>query len=125
MNPYQLARAATGKNTIVEATMDPQIDYYESFFIKRNWPYNLAIPINSPWHNPRPAAQQGHFTVHGLDRRPLNEQVDDSVVRCVDIPAEAAVYGVRHLTSMFGFDRFTIFRDFDSLGKDICDRVNL
>ena len=66
----------------------------QAFLLKRIGPMKKLCRSTPRWRNPRVAAQQGHFSVHGLDRRPLEEQVDESILRSVTIPAIAAVYGV-------------------------------
>jgi hypothetical protein len=121
LNPFRLSRSARGENALWDPTTDARCDYFESFFVKRDWPYERPVPIYSPWHNPRIAAQQAMFTFHGIDKRPLDVQLgsDNDILRRVDLEPAAAVYAVKHLSTFLGLNSFLIFRDLDSLGSDI------
>ena len=71
LNPYKLARRATGKNVLWSPGNGSDTDYFSRFFGCRDWSFHRPVPMYSPWENPRIAAQQGIFTVHGLCREPL------------------------------------------------------
>jgi len=125
LNPYKLAEESKGRNVLWDPTLDGLDDYFSVFIgnshvstgPEDNHRFNVPIPILSPWRDERVAAQQGVFTCHGRDVRPLNEQVNSRVVRPVRISHEAAIHGVRFLREIGGLDRFTMFRDKDSLGE--------
>ncbi len=121
LNPYRLSRLARGENALLDPTKDRRHDYFDSFFINHSWPFRLPVPVYIPWKNPRITAQRAMFTVQGLDIKPLNRLLNDSdeILRAIDISAEAAVYGVRHLMNFIGLNSFSIFQDLDSLGDEI------
>jgi hypothetical protein len=121
LNPYRLSRLARKENALWDPTKDRRYDYFESFFVNHNWEFDLPVPLYVPWKDRRIAAQRAMFTVQGLDTRPLNIQLgaDSDALRFVDLPPEAAVYGVRHLMSFLGLNTFAIFQDLDSLGNEI------
>jgi hypothetical protein len=121
LNPYILAREAVGQNTILDLSVEPELDYYRRFFLGKNWPYEKPVPSYSPWKNPRLAAQQGMFTVHGLSKQSIDLQAKESVEKVILSP-EAAVYGVMHLKTFLGLDKFIMFRDSDSLGDRVKQR---
>lgn len=79
------------------------------------------IAIQAPQRDARIHAQRGYFTIHGDDRRPINEQtvgrrkLKDFVKR-VDIPREA-IPGARKFLSRAGIDRYLLFPELESLGK--------
>jgi hypothetical protein len=75
----------------------------------------------SPWINPRIASQQGMFTVHGTDRRPLEMQISKDFLRKVIITPGAANFGRKFLKSL-GIDKFDLYRDLDSLGALVTQR---
>jgi FRG domain len=118
LNPYSLAAKATGERRVLEPSLDLKYDYFQSFFVDYNYPYQLPIPIHPPWSNDRITAQQGKFTIHGTSKAPLNKQVGEDVVRKIVISHEAAIYLVRHLTQFCGITPFQIFRDHDRLGEE-------
>jgi hypothetical protein len=124
LNPYNLAGKASGEKSIVNPTLDPRMDYFDSFFIHQNWRYEHPIPIFSPWKNHRIAAQGGLFTVWGLCRASLDVQMmnTDDIIEKVRISPLAAVYGVRFLREFAGMSEFTVFRDLDSLGTRVRDK---
>jgi hypothetical protein len=123
LNPYKLADQSKGRNVLWDPTLNPLDDYFRLFVAEattaegHSHRFTLPIPILSPWRDERVAAQQGVFTCHGSDTRPLDEQVNSRVLRPVSLCPEAAIHGVRFLREIGGLDRFTMFRDKDSLGK--------
>lgn len=119
LNPYLLSRSSFRENMIVDLSIRGDLDYYERFFVQKDWPFDRPVPSYSPWRNPRLAAQQGMFTVHGLNRAPIDEQISGDAYACVPLPKDAAVYAVRHLKTFFNIDRFIMFRDEDSLGERV------
>jgi len=117
LNPYGLAGRAMGNKSILNPSLDPNNDYFRSFFLGENWPFKMPIPIHSPWTNHRIAAQGGLFTVWGRCRRSLDQQLnDESILKEVKIPPMAAVYGVRFVREFVGLSDFAVYRDLDNLG---------
>lgn len=115
-NPYRVSERATDRTRIWDLSRD-QFDYYSAFITKREWPFERAIPAFSPWSSGRIAAQQGLFMVWGHDRRPLNLQFGSKFVQRIDLNPTAALYCVRFLREVGGFDHFSLYRDLDSLAK--------
>lgn len=131
LNPYELARRTTGLNSIPDLTQIQELDYFNSFLEKNDWPFEKPLPSYSPWlRNKRIASQQGMFTVHGTKRtkwslnppkqHPLNKLASSCVCK-IPIEPMAAVYGVRHLKTFVAIDDFSIYRDNDRLGKKVKD----
>jgi hypothetical protein len=121
LNPYSLAQIAIGKNSIWDPGEGSSHDYFACFLRGYNWPYKLPVPMYSPWINPRIASQQGMFTVHGTDRRPLEAQLSKDILRRVTITPGAANFGRKFLKSL-SIDKFDLYRDLDSLGALVTQR---
>ncbi|MBL7739589.1 MAG: FRG domain-containing protein [Chitinophagaceae bacterium] len=101
--------------------VNPEYDLHEYFdlFCKECKPNNHVpshpIAFYPFRHHDRLIAQAGLFTMHGTNERPLNEQVPDCAVR-IDIPA-AIIPEIQLLLGVSGFNKFSIYQDFDSLAK--------
>jgi hypothetical protein len=121
LNPYSLAQVAAGKNSIWDPGDGSSHDYFSCFLRSYNWPYKKPVPMYSPWVNPRIASQQGMFTVHGTDRRPLEAQISKDILRRIIVAPGAAKFGRRFLKSL-GIDKFALYRDLDSLGALISQK---
>lgn len=85
LNPYNLTKQSKGKEWIFNFEIDKDLNYAITFLIKRNWPYDLPVAVDSPWKNSRIQAQQGFFTVHGNLEKPL-EIIEKKYVKQVFIP---------------------------------------
>lgn len=59
------------------------------------------------------------FTVHGTDLRSLDKQVSEGVVKQISLSPAAAAVGARQLAGLWPVDRFSVFRDMDSLGQTV------
>ena len=121
INPYSLAQAATGKNSIWDPGQGSSHDYFSCFLRNYNWPHKLPVPMYSPWISERIASQQGMFTVYGTDCRPFEVQVSKDIWRKVRVSPGAERFGRKFLTSL-GIDKFALYRDLDSLGALIAQR---
>jgi FRG domain len=126
LNPYHLSKYGDSKrNRVWDLSLDGELDYYRCFIEQKSWPFSSPIPAYSPWRSDRMAAQQAMFIVWGYDRRPLDQIVDDgrrssgTILAKIQLSKLAAVYAVKHLRQMLGFDRFAIFRDLDALGAKV------
>ena len=117
-NPYRASERATDRLRIWDLSRD-RFDYYQAFVVQREWPFEKAIPAFSPWSSGRIAAQQGLFTVAGYDRRPMDEQLGPTCLRKVVLTPGAALYAVRFLREVGGFDHFSLYRDLDSLATGL------
>ncbi len=133
LNPYHLLRAS-GLHSIVEVHR-PGLggDYHDVFLDEEKgiqWKFEHPIPILPPWSNRRIQAQRGFFTVHGRSRAPLDSVTfkhpeggsHEPVCTKVPIERDVAAYGVRFLAKHAKLDEFTMWTDFDSLGRDITKR---
>lgn len=118
LNPYSASERATNRTRIWDLSRD-HYDYYEAFIHQREWPFDRAVPAFSPWSSSRIAAQQGLFTAWGHDRRPLDEQFGPDYLTRIELSQSAALYVVRHLRELGGYDHFGIFRDLDSLASSL------
>lgn len=133
LNPHRLAHRAiedhvrrdgSEPNVEIETkiwnlALDSQLDYYDRFLVKDSWPFRLPIPTFSPWHSPRLSAQQGMFTVQGKAVDPLDQLVGNRIVDRVHLCPEAAIFGAMQLRTLFDMDKFILFRDLDTLSKEI------
>ena len=74
------------------------------------------------------ASQHGMFTVHGLNLANLDAQSrslptkGSRFLRKLEISREAALYGAIHTSNMLPLDKYSLFRDMDSLGSNINER---
>lgn len=121
LNPYYLAQESTGDNRISDLDLESRLGYFRGFF-EDGWPYKFPLPIYSPWRDDRLGSQHAMFTVHGTDLRPLESQAGERMLREVELSCHAAAFGAYQLASMFPVDRFSLFRDMDSLGQKIKSR---
>jgi hypothetical protein len=116
INPYFLARVSTGKNSLLNPAAESSHDYFESFFETKHWPYRKPVPIYSPWKDDRIASQRGMFTVHGHDIRSLEEIVGSDVVGQVKLSRKCAIAAAWILKDYALYNRYSLFRDLDTLG---------
>jgi hypothetical protein len=116
MNPYFLARVSTGKNSLLNPSVENSHDYFESFFETKHWPYRKPVPIYSPWKDDRIASQRGMFTVHGHDIRSLEEIVGSDVVGQVKLSRKCSIAAAWILKDYALYNRYSLFRDLDTLG---------
>jgi hypothetical protein len=121
LNPYYLAQLSTGENRISDLSHENGLDYYQKFF-EEGWPYKSALPIYSPWRDERLNSQHAMFTLHGTSLAPLDEQAEGRMLRQLCIDHKAAAFGAYQLSALFLTDKYSLFRDMDSLGKKIKDK---
>ena len=80
-----------------------------------NWEWPVAIyPMQ---RIARMRAQRGWFTIHGTDRRPIEQIAPECVVR-IEFGGRS-IQDARDLLDVLGFDRFTIYTDLDSLADSV------
>lgn len=72
-----------------------------------------TIPLDS-----RMDAQQSVFTIHGSDKRPLDEIFDFEVINFIEIDKDKRIDILNQLYSI-GYNEEYIFRDLDSLAKKV------
>jgi hypothetical protein len=78
-----------------------------------NWSWRRPVAIYPAQINDRVRAQRGWFTIHGDDRRPLDEQSPQFLSKIILTPA--CVENVRALLHLFGLHRFSIYTDLGNL----------
>ena len=129
-NPYKITRAAVQTANkgvplvhrndglrLVEITALPRLDYAATFIETAKWWFKSPLPIASPWQNPRLTAQQGFFTVHGLNWKPLNKENGASkYIKCVYI-SKGATEEIRRVLKAANINHYTLFQDYESLAK--------
>jgi hypothetical protein len=123
LNPYRLnARFRPDGRVIYGEAEKPPFEYYESLR-QGAWPYELPIAIAPSWVSSRVAAQRGYFTVHGSDRRPI-DQTAGSCVEKVLIPERIIP---RLLNDLYhaGADEGRLFPDLEGLAASIRRRLRL
>lgn len=127
LNPRELNRKSIKLDAIVDATKS-DFDYY-SLFIEENpnqkkyQPFKNPISIYPLKSHPRLLAQNGVFTVHGTEIKPLNKFYRGCLKR-FDIPKSVIPDAQRFLT-MANINDFTLFPDLDGLSRYLIKRYNL
>lgn len=121
LNPYLLSELTTGSRRVMDLDVEDNLDYFQSFLKEGGtWPYEKPLPIYSPWRDNRLASQHAMFTVHGLSLMDLHHQTSrkrsNAVVQKVKMSRGAALFGASHISAFFPLDRYSLFRDMDSLG---------
>lgn len=66
-------------------------------------------------HHDRLISQSGLFTMHGTNISPLEKIVPECLIK-IEIP-DNIVQDIRLIVEVAGFNRFSIYQDFDSLAK--------
>ncbi|QOY87100.1 FRG domain-containing protein [Paludibaculum fermentans] len=119
MNPYQLNQiSARSKQhyVIYDETDRISFDYLDSIRTGQ-WPRKMPVAIAAPWRNRRVMAQQGSFTAHGSDPRPIESiPALKGCIRRVDIDP-ALVPAIREDLAIQGFNHFQAFPDLDGLAQ--------
>lgn len=124
LNPFHLAEESGIIGIIPYPDMPPVPDYYQSILTNKTWPFRKAIPLHAPKAVARMESQRGHFTVHGNDSAPLEQQVkrNRGILERAFIPKRAAVYGTYFLWQHANFDKYELYRDLDTLGSVVAAR---
>lgn len=131
LNGYALSRLATKKGSIYNIEAEDFPLYSEYFTdrasplqdeneIQKKWPFERPVPIEAAWGHQRIIAQRGLFTVHGNCDKPIEEQIDSSMLRKVIVPQNAILYARQYLR-LAGIDHYTIFPDLEGLSQCIKD----
>lgn len=122
LNPYKLSKKATERYSIWDITREKEYDYYNVLLVERKWPFDIPVPIYAPGKLERIRSQGGYFTVFGNNKEPLENQIGKDCLLKIDISIRAAVFGAKYLTFFKGMSDFTLFRDLDTLGKELNDK---
>lgn len=124
MNPYSTSKVVCGRHSIIDVLRNPNLDYYKCFFIDHSWPYDLPLPIFPPGLNDRVDAQGGFFTIHGNRKEGLEEfpEIGKKRLKKIEITHRESLAIIIYLENIIGLDRFTVFRDLDSLGGKLFNK---
>lgn len=122
LNPYSLNVKTWTVRDLVQPKYLTYIDdefweYGEALIAEGRWTNNGPVAIYPLQISDRMRAQQGWFTFHGNDRRPLETQFPGCVAR-VDL-AEGALAGAREFLDMAGLGPYAIYPDLDHLSQEI------
>lgn len=127
INPFTIAEKAREPMGVKDKRIgsfhdETDMDYFVKFISRKKcgWPYQYPIPYLPPRLTPRIRAQTGFFTVHGVDRRPL-DCIYRGHVRQVRLPSEAIPDARRFLDSA-GIDSLSLFPDFEGFARRIQKR---
>jgi hypothetical protein len=88
-------------------------DFGEMLADYGRWPWDRPAAIYPIQLNERVRVQRGWFTIHGNDRRPLEDQVPECVVKLV-LGADC-ISEVREFVRLAGFNKFSIYPDLEHL----------
>lgn len=121
LNPYRLSRRTSRRTSIWNITQHPELDYYERFQRRRDWPFDEPLPIFPPIPIDRVRAQRSYFTVQGNLKVSVDQQLSTGVncLAKVVIPPATAKFCVQYLSRVHGLSEFEVFRDLDSLGREL------
>ena len=127
LNPKELNRKSIKLDGILDVTK-PDVDYYSIFIEedperKKYQPFKNPISIYPLRSHPRLLAQNGVFTVHGTEIKPLNKFYRGCLKR-FDIPKSVIPDANRFLT-MANINDFTLFPDLDGLSRYLKKRYTL
>jgi FRG domain-containing protein len=124
LNPFLLARRATGRTAIWNLARAAEYDYYVRILRDRNWPFDEPIPTYPPTSIERVRSQRGYFTVFGNSKEPLDRQATDGItcLRRIVIDPEVAIFSLDYLARVQGLSPFEVYRDLDSLGRELSER---
>ncbi|QDF40340.1 FRG domain-containing protein [Bradyrhizobium symbiodeficiens] len=116
LNPFRLNYQSTGQKVIYDRDDRLQLNYYEAAKIQA-WPFQLPVAIAAPWRNARVQAQQGYFTLHGSDLRPIEESAPECVKR-IDIP-QHLVREIIKVLEASSTNSFVLFPDLGGLAQKL------
>jgi hypothetical protein len=127
LNPIELNRKSIKLDAIVNATT-LDFDYYSIFIEedqskKKYQPFKNPISIYPLRSHPRLLAQNGVFTVHGTEIKPLNNFYRGCLKR-FDIP-KTAIPDANQFLKMTNINDFTLFPDLDGLSRYLKKRYDL
>jgi len=125
LNPFLLARRAAGRTAIWNLARAAEYDYYGRILRDRNWPFDEPIPTYPPTNIERVRSQRGYFTVFGNSKESLDRQVMDGIscLRKIIIDPEVAIFSLDYLARVQGLSPFEVYRDLDSLGRELSERL--
>lgn len=129
LSPFDLNLKSTGFDIIIDPAVisdnpAPHQTYLnvDNILGSKNT-YELPFAIQVPHGNKRLSAQRGMFTVHGMDRAPL-DSLCKQFVRKIEIPIEIISELKEHLWEL-GVDDFSLFPDYEGLSKYLKNKFDL
>ncbi|MBN2386778.1 MAG: FRG domain-containing protein [Anaerolineales bacterium] len=115
LNPFRLTHAASGEKAIINFDIQGEYDFVRDFVRTETGPFELPLAMACPWRNARMQAQQGYYTIHGNDIRPL-EVITPRYVKKVDLP-KSAILDAGLFLEQAGIDEYKLFPDLDGLAR--------
>jgi hypothetical protein len=122
LDPWELNKKSTGKAELLLTTDKGVNAYLPPLFAKSPKLPDTPIAIVPPYNSPRITVQRGAFTVHGKNRKGL-EQIFTKRLHKIEIPATHTVKMKRDLRAA-GINEFTVFPDLDGLCREIRAELN-
>jgi hypothetical protein len=119
INPYNLNSETFGDREIILPRylgLDDADDYWdfgELLAADGPWAWNGPVAIYPIQINDRVRAQRGWFTIHGNDRRALEDQFPRSVLKLTLEPD--CIPPALNFLQLAGFNRFSIYPDLENL----------
>src|SRR5262245_25102096 len=125
LNPYALNEHSWKKHDLVAPEYLPQGDYGFSGYLTgdRRFDWDKPVALYPLQRNPRLHAQQGYFTIHGNDTRPLDQIMPD-VVKKVALPNEAWEDAKLFLLDA-GINEYLLFPDLDGLTRHLHEKYQV
>lgn len=118
INPYALNHETLDERDItlpryLGVVDDEYLDFGEMLAANGKWAWDGPVAIYPIQLNDRVRAQRGWFTIHGNDRRSLDEQFPAQVIKL--ILGKNSHDEIREFLELAGFNRFSIYPDLDNL----------
>jgi len=118
LNPYALNERSWKGRDLVAPEYLPQGPYgFQGYLVDHGFDWTKPVALYPLQRSARLHAQQGHFTIHGKDSRPLDVIVRE-VVRKVLLPKEAWKDARRFLKDA-GINEYLLFPDLDGLKRHL------
>ncbi len=132
LNPYALNKheKSVGSRDLVAPQLlkddNRVVRDYGSFLVGKfpsfGWDHPVALyPLQL---SDRLHAQQGYFTIHGENSRPL-EQISPGTVRRVDIKGPKLVDEIKQYLSFAGMNTHLLFPDLDGLSRYLHEKYKI
>lgn len=124
LNPYRLSKRVTNRASIWNIALHAEMDYYERFHHSRDWPFDEPVPVYPPFPIERVISQRGYFTVFGNKSDDLEAQLGPAsqCIERVEIGPDAGPCIWDYLRRIQCLSPFEVFKDLDSLGRELTER---
>jgi len=118
MNPFLLNEKSIKRNKIASVVDNPAFDYKNQFLRETGKiPFDNPVAIYPLKSHARLLAQDGFFTVHGMNIKPIDEIYPDLIKR-FDIPKSIIEDAMRFL-HVANINEFTLYPDIDGLCRQL------